>query len=38
MTTRDPAKTLAPGDTPGDILLDAGTNELNVPVFRVGEG
>lgn len=39
MTTRtSAAAALACGGTPGDILLDAGTNELEVLVFRLGAG
>ncbi|USN97860.1 MAG: chemotaxis protein CheV [Phycisphaeraceae bacterium] len=36
--TQSAAAALARGGTPGDILLDAGTNELEVLVFRMGEG
>ena len=32
------AASLARGSTPGDILLDAGTNELEVLVFQMGKG
>ncbi len=39
MTTKtSAAAALAAGGTPGDILLDAGTNELEVLVFRLGSG
>ena len=31
-----PSKSMADGGTPGGILLDAGTNELEVLVFRMG--
>lgn len=37
MTHPTSALSLAEGGTPGGILLDAGTNELEVLVFRMGE-
>lgn len=37
-TERSAAASMVSGGTPGDILLDAGTNELEVLVFQMGEG
>ncbi|HHN77642.1 MAG TPA: chemotaxis signal transduction protein CheV [Phycisphaerales bacterium] len=37
-THQSSAASMVSGGTPGDILLDAGTNELEVLVFRMGKG